>query len=112
MYLSNNKHFCTHNTFHTKSTDTRCLTPVPLEGAKYNVSKWIGEGLYLPGTELTFTCDDGLTLTPDDFDKRVCQENGLWSYLATGVKERCVPGISLKKTFIFKPFFLILKVLM
>ena len=59
------------------------------------MSKWVVEDVNnLPGTELTFTCDDGLTLVPDGSEIRTCQGDGLWSNLAAfGGKEQCLPGM-------------------
>ena len=64
----------------------RCIEVPSVTNAEYEVTKWIHDGSLLPGTEVRYTCGNNLTMIPENFVGRICEEFGTWkSVPATAV---------------------------
>ena len=73
-------------------SETRCLDTVPpISNADHKVI-WVYENLYLPGTEVEYTCRDNMIMVPQVFSGKVCDDTGSYIAKPIGTMPSCVRG--------------------
>ena len=69
------------------------MKPSDLTNGKSEVTKWIYKNEFLPDTKVEYSCNDGLTMVPDNFAGRICGYNKYWNTIPTnGITPSCVKG--------------------
>ena len=69
---------------------TRCPDSIPIiQHSTNEITNWVYEGVYLPGTFVKYSCNTSYTMVPDSFVGAMCDEYGTWFFLPVGTMGSC-----------------------